>query len=137
MEDVFKTTDEFNRHTEDGREILNPTPMQPPLNYKAQPSLAEQIRQQVRAYAATLEMDPETEEEADDFDIEDDPQPVSRWENDLIPSIKETRARQRALQEKLALYAAAPTDSQPGKASPDVGEQTPTPTGDLKTTPKT
>lgn len=124
MEDVFKTTDEFNRHTEDGREILNPTPMQPPLNYKAQPSLAEQIRQQVRAYHSSLDMDPETEEEADDFDIEDDPQPVSRWENDLIPSIKETRARQRALQEKLALYAAAPNSNQE-RPSPVGDEQRP------------
>lgn len=48
LEDVYKTTDKTNRHNEEGHEILNPTPMQPPLGYKPQLSLAEQIRLQVR-----------------------------------------------------------------------------------------
>lgn len=108
MEDVFKTTDKHNRHTETGEEILNPTPMQPPLGYKRTPSLAEQIRQQVRTLKNLEDNEPETEEEADDFDIEDDPIIHSRWENDLVPSIKETRARARALEKELARYAAPP-----------------------------
>lgn len=113
MEDVFKTTDKYNRHTESGQEILNPTPMQPPLGYKKTLSLAEQIRQQVRTLKALEDDEPETEEEADDFEIEDDPVPHSRWENDLVPSIKETRERARALERELARYAAPPEAAPP------------------------
>lgn len=105
IDDVFRTTDKQNRFDENGHEILNPTPMQPPLGYKATLSLAEQIRQQVRQLKNLEDMEPETEEEADDFEIDDDPAPVSRWENDMIPSIKETRARARQLEEQMRLYA--------------------------------
>lgn len=105
IEDVYKTTDKENRFSEDNKEILNPTPMQPPLGYKPGLSLAEQIRQQVRTLKGLEDMEPETEEEADDFEIEDDPAPQSRWENDMIPSIKEARKRLRALEERAKLYA--------------------------------
>lgn len=105
MEDVYKTTDKSNRFDENGHEILNPTPMQPPLNYKPQLSLSEQIRLQVHQLKMLQDMEPETEEEADDFDIDEDPAPQSRWENDMIPSIKETRKRKRELEQQMKLYA--------------------------------
>lgn len=111
--DVFRTTDKRNRHDENGHEVLNPTPVAPPLGYNPAPSLVEQIRQQVRAFKQLDDQEPETEEEADDFECEDDPLPTSRWENDMIPSIKETRARLRALEEQERLYAnprAAPAE---------------------------
>lgn len=116
MDDVFKTTDKKNRFSANNEEILNPTPMQPPLGYKASPSLVEQIRQQVRAMKHLDDTEPETEEEADDFEIDDDPAPQSRWENDMIPSIKEARARVRALEEAERRFAApkAPQASAPG-----------------------
>ncbi|UDN67693.1 hypothetical protein [robinz microvirus RP_95] len=110
--DVYRTTDKHNRFSADNKEILNPTPMQPPLGYKAAPSLVEQIRQQVRQFKHMDDTEPESEEEADDFEIEDDPQPVSRWENDMIPSIKETRARMRALLEQEKLYAKPETPTE-------------------------
>lgn len=113
MEDVYKTTDKYNRFDENGHEILNPTPMQPPLGFKPIPSLVEQIRMQVRQLKHLDDMEPETEEEADDFEIDDDPTPQSRWENDMIPSIKETRARIRALEEQERRYAAPPQAAQP------------------------
>lgn len=116
MDDVYKTTDKKNRFSEDNKEILNPTPMQPPLGYKPTLSLAEQIRQQVRAYKHIEDNEPETEEEADDFEIVDDPAPPSRWENDLIPSIKETRARLRALEEAERLFAKKPVEKKPEPA---------------------
>lgn len=121
-DDVYRTTDKRNRFTENGEEVLNPTPMQPPLGYKKQLSLAEQIRQQVRQLKHLDDNEPETEEEADDFEIEDDPAPPSRWENDLIPSIKETRQRARALEEAARLYAAPP---EPTQHEPDPPEPTP------------
>lgn len=104
--DVFRTTDKHNRHDATGGECLNPIPMQPPIGYKPTLSLAEQIRQQVRALSLA-NMEPETEEEADDFEVADDPIIQSRWENDLVPSIKETRARLRELEAQERAYADA------------------------------
>lgn len=80
------------RHNENGEEILNDTPMQPPLGYRRAPSLAEQIRAQVIA-AKLEELDQleETEDDADDFEVGDDYEPLSSYENDHIPSIKELR----------------------------------------------
>lgn len=121
MEDVYKTTDKTNRFDENGHEILNPTPMQPPLGYKPTLSLAEQIRLQVRQLKNLEDMEPESEEEADDFDVDDDPQPVSRWENDMIPSIKEVRIRARELER---LVAAAP---KPQPKEPVTNDETPGP----------
>ncbi|UDN67559.1 hypothetical protein [robinz microvirus RP_44] len=126
--DVYRTTDKYNRFSEDNKEILNPTPMQPPLGYKAAPSLVEQIRQQVRQFKHLEDTEPETEEEADDFEIDDDPQPVSRWENDMIPSIKETRARLRTLLEQEKLYAKPPT--QGANVADDVKDTSLPPKGD-------
>lgn len=118
--DPFRTTDKRNRFTEHGEEVLNPVPMQPPLGYKPAPSLADQIRQQVVAAKRLAELEvQETEEEADDFEIEDDPQPVSRWENDMIPSIKETRARLRQLEEQERQYADAEAAQRRASAIPD------------------
>ena len=58
-----------------GAEVLDPTPMAPPVGYRRQPSLAEQIREMVRSERLAAEVEAagaETFEEADDFDIEDD-----------------------------------------------------------------
>lgn len=121
IEDVYKTTDKTNRFSEDNKEILNPTPMQPPVGYKPALTLTEQIRQQIRTYKNMDDNEPETEEEADDFDCIDDPQPESRWENDMIPSIKETRQRLRELEAREKLYAKAKEKTPPEepKLDPD------------------
>lgn len=80
------------RHDKDGAEILDPRPMQPPLGYKRAPSLAEQIRQQVIASKLDeLANLAETEEEADDFEIDDELGPYSPHENDGMPTIKELK----------------------------------------------
>lgn len=59
----------------DGREVPDPTPMAPPVGMSERPSLADfvqrMIQQEVSRAAAAAEM--ETFEEADDFDVEDDP----------------------------------------------------------------
>lgn len=108
----FKTTTKANRFDSDGKEVLNPTPIAPPIGYNPAPSLAEQIRQQVHATKLLAQMEPETEEEADDFEIEEDPAMPSPWENDMVPSIRETRARLRALEREEARLVAQP----PGKS---------------------
>lgn len=92
------------RHNENGEEILDPTPMQPPLGYKKSPSLHEQITQAVRLAKlqllenASLE---ETEEEADDFEVGEDFEPLSPYENDHIPTVKKLREQVQAINKKI------------------------------------
>ncbi|QXP08105.1 MAG: hypothetical protein [Arizlama microvirus] len=122
MEDVYKTTDKHNRFDESGHEVLNPTPMQPPLGYERPVSLVDQIRQQIRNYKMLEDNEPETEEEADDFEIEEDPIMQSRWENDMVPSIKEARQRLRRLEEAEKLFAKPETPAvNPGAGPPEKG----------------
>lgn len=62
-------------HDEHGREIPDPTPMQPPIGYNRQPSLAEQMRAMILSEQLAQEARAaghETFEEADDFDVGDD-----------------------------------------------------------------
>lgn len=90
------------RHNGQGHEILDPTPMQPPLGYKRAPTLAEQIRQQV--LVARLEaMDnlEETEDEADDFEVGDDFEPLSKYENDHVPTLAVLKERAKQINEAI------------------------------------
>lgn len=99
----------------DGTPILDPTPIAPPIGYKKQPSMVEIVRDMVRGEKlrqAAEEMGAETFEEADDFDIPDDPvQLRSEWENDYEPSVQELL---EAGKESLAKKAIA--DSPPAAA---------------------
>lgn len=76
-----------------GRELVDPTPVAPPLGYKKQPSIFELQRQQIalhhRLYAEDREF--ETFEESEDFDVADDVDPTSPWENDFDPPMSEVR----------------------------------------------
>lgn len=122
-DDVFRTTTIENRHNEFGHEILNPIPMQPPIGFKPEPSMFDVIRQQIRqAQLAGDTILDENEDEADDFDIEDDPVDYqSRWENDTIPSMKDLKARHaRLLAEEANLNAQNPgRDSAPRSSTPE------------------
>lgn len=76
---------------EQGRELCNGVPVAPPVGYKKQKSLHEQIRDMIRSEKLAQEAAQggyETFEESDDFDIEDD-DPRSpyeaEFEGDLIP----------------------------------------------------
>lgn len=77
----------FGRLDSERREILDPTPMQPPIGYTRRPSLADQIRDAVRNEKLAQELAAqgvETFEEADDFDIPDDPiDPTTPYEGDF------------------------------------------------------
>lgn len=81
---------------DEGELIPDPVPIAPPAGYKRQPSMMELVRDMVRSEelrraANTAGM--ETFEEADDFDIPDDPIDMkSGWENDFDPSVKELEA---------------------------------------------
>lgn len=83
---------------ENGEENPDPTPMQPPVGFKRQPSMVEHIRAMVQSELLRREAraaDAETFEEADDFDLPDgDVEPWSRYEaEDDEPSVADLRAR--------------------------------------------
>jgi len=76
-----------------GHPVPDPTPMAPPIGYKKQPSMVEIVREMVRSERLRQEAmaaGHETFEEADDFDVDDDPPDLkSGWENDFDPPIRE------------------------------------------------
>lgn len=100
-----------NYLTEDGREKPDPTPMAPPIGYKRQPSLAEQIRAMVRSEAlaaAARNAGAETFEEADDFDVGDDFDPSSPYEDQFDPvPVGELKRRRDAYNAEIAKREAA------------------------------
>lgn len=92
------------KHNERGEEIIDPTPKQPPLGYKRSLSLSEQIAQQVRIQRlAMLEdmMDPETEDEADDFNVGDDFEPFSQYENDHMPTLANLKKQAQEINDQI------------------------------------
>lgn len=90
------------RHNENGEELLDPTPMQPPIGYKKTPSLFEQVLQANRvAQLEQLRGLSETEDEADDFEIADDFVPNSEYENDHVPSLAVLKRRAQEINDQI------------------------------------
>lgn len=91
------------RHNESGEEVLDTTVRYVPLQKKT-PSLHEQIQQAVR-YERLRALEnrgiEETDEEADDFEIGEDFEPLSKHENDHIPSIKALKKRAKEINAKI------------------------------------
>lgn len=90
-----------DKHDENGGEICDPIPMQPPLGYRKTLSLSEQIVQQVRiAQLKILEdnMVHETDDEADDFEVGDDFEPLSKHENDHMPTLANLKKKAAEIQ---------------------------------------
>lgn len=82
-----------------GREIVDGRPMSPPLGYKKTPSISEQIREMVRSHALeqALASGVETFAEADDFEVGDDLDPSSPYEEYFDPgTVAEFQARMAA-----------------------------------------
>lgn len=77
------------RLDERGHEVVSNVPMQPPLGYKKEPSVTDRIRDMVRSEMLRKEVEAaglETMEEADDFDIPDDPiDPSTPFEENFDP----------------------------------------------------
>lgn len=93
-----------------GRLMPDPVPLEPPIGYVRQPSLAEQIREMVRSERLRQEMDAagvETFDESDDFDVGDDYDPSSPYEADFEP-LSDVRARKDAAEAAEAAAAAPP-----------------------------
>lgn len=82
-----------------GRELPDPTPLEPPLNYIKTPSLSEQIREMVRSEKLRMEAEAmgfESFEDADDLEMDEDPDPGSPYEINFDPTpLQELHRRRR------------------------------------------
>lgn len=91
-----------------GMEVPSSIPMAPPVGYTRQPTLAERIRQMVRSEhvrLAAIQAGQETFEEADDFDVGDDYDPASPYEETFDPIDAEARMRLREEDYRVKLEA--------------------------------
>lgn len=107
----------------DGKEMVDSQPVAVPVEFQRPPTMYEQIRTMVRSemlarYAA--ENEKETFEESEDFDIGDDYDPRSPYENDFDPDIreveevvKEARKRNKPPGDAVAGPEGGPGDSVP------------------------
>lgn len=104
-------------HDDNGYEIPDPTPIAPPVGYKEQPTLREQMRAMIAEHQHQIEMAGyESEEEANDFDVGDDFEPTSGAELDF--NAAETYAALKARESAdAARAAAAPKPNQTSKSS--------------------
>lgn len=71
------------KYNERGHEILDPTPVEMPVRFHRPPTLQEQIKAFVQRELSTVAeaQGVETFEDADDFDVPDDPiDPTTPWE---------------------------------------------------------
>lgn len=78
--------------TEDGREVLNPLPIAPPVGFVEGPSLLEQFEEKMAARFRMLQEDQEidTPEDFEDFDVDEDQEPDSPYTvvmHDEFPSV--------------------------------------------------
>lgn len=97
-----------------GRELLDSTPMAPPVGYKKQPSMVEIIRNMVRSERLKSEAEAagkESFEDADNFEVADDEGelPRSTFENEFDPPVKELlHAGNEVVKEKAKKKVASP-----------------------------
>lgn len=95
LEEFLESAPKNKPLDENGHEVLDPTPIAPPIGYTRTPSLAEQIRSMVRSEKlaqAARDAGQETFEEADDFDIGEDYEPDSPYQANFDPMTPEERA---------------------------------------------
>lgn len=115
------------RLTDDGKEKPNPVPMEPPIGYLKQPSMVENIRNMIRSEElrrAAEAAGAETFDEADDFDVPDDPEPVGRYEvpDDLEPVANLRRKQKDAADAAARAAAEPPTGARPAPPAEPASE---------------
>lgn len=120
-----------------GQELPDPTPMAPPVGFMRQPSLSERIRDMVRSEALRVAAESsglETLDEADDFDVGDEVDPHSEWENDFDIPVTELRQREQAERDANASFppAIAETKLEPNNGAAGLGVRPAIPVSDRK-----
>lgn len=96
------------------QEIPDPTPMEIPVGYRMPMSLAEQIKAMVRTQLSQQAeaQGEETFEEADDFEIDEDPSPISQYEmQDMAPEFVRERDASPPVKDASGKPVEAPTSS--------------------------
>lgn len=84
---------EAHQKYENGEEIMDPTPIAPPVGYKKAPTIAEQVRNLIRSERLRHEAEAqgyESFEESDDFNVGDDFDPRSPYEEVFEPTPQPT-----------------------------------------------
>lgn len=104
-------------HDARGHEVPDPTPVAAAVGFRPGPTLREQIREMVQSERLRQEAIAagfETLEEADDFDIDDDPFPASDHELDSnLPTVRELRRRKEEDEAKAKKPAPPPSPPEP------------------------
>lgn len=129
-----------------GREILDPRPMAPPVGYTRQPTMVDIIRQQIRSHTLAAEAQAqglESFEEADDFNVDDDFDPTSPYEEifDPIPpqarylNAVEELGPQGIARRKPHTAPAEPTDGDPAAGRPQTSPKAQAPQAPASATP--
>jgi len=120
------------QHTDfmrDGKEYPDPTPVAPPVGFIKQPTMAETMRAMIHSHAlrqAALNSGHETFEEADDFDVGDDYDPTSPYEEVFEPPAPTPNlAEDIAVAIKKQFTEETPSANQPPEATPTEAPPTP------------
>jgi hypothetical protein len=108
-----------------GKEVIDTTPVELPLNWKRPVSLSERIRSAARQEISRLadEKGYETFEEADDFDVDDDFDPRSPWEMDFDQEMEQGRDSKRGMNEEVPQAQKAPGNDVETKTPGNPGEK--------------
>lgn len=95
------------RFDDRGRELPDDTPVDVPLNYKRPPTIQEMIRAHIRTELSRQAVDDGAEsfEEADDFDVGSDDDPLSAYELQVMQEDRPSHQLLEAPQEKPAASA--------------------------------
>lgn len=121
---------------ERGAEVLDSTPIAPPIGYQARgKTMMEIVREMV--ISEKLAQDAanagyETFEESEDFDVDDDYDPSTPYENDFDPTIPELRAAVE--EDKKGRGAKAPPVAPSSAPTPEPKVPSPEPLKDGSTT---
>lgn len=112
-----------------GHEMPDPTPMAPPVGYVQTPSLSDQIRAMViseKLRAEAEEAGMETFEEADDFEVGEDYEPSSPYEDifEPLPDVPPETKRMKELAQHIA-DALRPPEDKGGDTPPSVSSKKP------------
>lgn len=126
-EDYFRKMEDRDLTPEGDKLMPDPTPMEPPLGYKRQPTMVEHMRamiQSERLRMEALEAGAETFEEADDFDVDSDAEPISAYEMEDIfdPPVREAASPPTTP----ASVGPGPTPSEPASPAPSPAPAAPT-----------
>lgn len=110
-------------HDVNGYEVPDPVPMAPPVGYKEQPTLREQMRAMIAEASHQAEMAGfESEEEANDFDVGDDFEPTSAAELDYAAAeTMEVIRRKEADVKRRTAAQAPPLKPSSDPVAPDKG----------------